>query len=205
MIATARNRIIGLDGEPLDQATVRRLIVPSARWAAPPQPRTELVLSPAVRALRSIGMTANAWAFYNQFHQWIADSTFNLASTTFNMALFLSTSNCATQTNSLYGYLTNEVANANGYTTGGVTLSSVTWTISTATATFTAGNAVWTASGGSITARYAVVYGSGTLNGHLNPLVAFALLDNTPADVTATSGNTLTVQMNASGMFTLTG
>lgn len=199
------NRIVGLDGQPLSAAEARALVLPGRRWAAPPAPRVQVPLSPAVQALRGIGMTANAWAFYNNFHLWIADSTFNLASNTFKMALFTSTSNAATATNNLYGDLTNEVANANGYTTGGVTLTSVTWTISTATATFTAANAVWTASGGSITARYAVVYASGTLNGHASPLVASALLDNTPADVTATSGNTLTVQMNASGMFTLTG
>jgi hypothetical protein len=56
---------------------------------------------------------------------------------------------------------------------------------------------VWTASGGSITARFAVIYEvSGTV-------LCYCLLDSTPADETATNGNTLTVTPNASGIFTL--
>ncbi|MEO7836209.1 MAG: hypothetical protein ABIS21_01045 [Acidimicrobiales bacterium] len=56
---------------------------------------------------------------------------------------------------------------------------------------------VWTASGGSIVARYAVIY---EVAGRV---LCYALLDSTPADVTATTGNTLTVAANASGLFTL--
>lgn len=153
------------------------------------------------------GGAASAWTFYNNFHLWIADSTFNLTSgtQTFNMALFQSTSNFATLTNSLYGDLTNEVANANGYLTGGVALSSQTWTIATATAKFTSAAPTWTASGGNIVARAAVIYLNATSNTHIKPLMCYCLLDSAPADVTITTGNTLTVTPNASGIFTLTG
>ncbi len=54
------------------------------------------------------------------------------------------------------------------------------------TASFTT-NPVWTASGGSITARYAAIYEVG------GDVLAFVLLDSAPADVTATTGNTLTI------------
>jgi hypothetical protein len=43
----------------------------------------------------------------------------------------------------------------------------------------------------------------GTFNSQVDPLIASILLDTTPADVTATAGNTLTLQWNASGIFTL--
>ena len=56
---------------------------------------------------------------------------------------------------------------------------------------------VWTASGGSITARFAVIY---EVSGRV---LCYATLDSTPADVTATDGNTFTVAANASGLFTL--
>ena len=39
----------------------------------------------------------------------------------------------------------------------------------------------------------------------VDPIVCVCLLDTTPADVTATDTNTLTVQINASGVFTLSG
>jgi hypothetical protein len=68
----------------------------------------------------------------------------------------------------------------------------------TTTVTFDATDpAVWTASGGSIVARFAVLYEVG------GDVLAYCLLDNSPADVTVTTGNTLTLTINASGVFTL--
>jgi len=163
-------------------------------------------LSPAVRAALSVYDTASTWAFYNNFHLWVADGTFDLDGDTFKMGLYQSTSNFATASNAVLADLTNEVSNANGYTTGGVTLSGVTWTVATATATFTMSSpASWTASGGSIVCRAAVIYKSGTANGHANPLVCYSILDNTPADTTVVNGNTLQVAASGSGIFTLTG
>jgi hypothetical protein len=57
---------------------------------------------------------------------------------------------------------------------------------------------VWTASGGSITARFACIYENAS-----SKILCYCLLDSTPADVTATTGNTLTVALHASGIFTL--
>lgn len=149
---------------------------------------------------------AGKWKRYDIFSKWIGDGTFDLDANTIKCALYLSTSdaNTLTNVNSLKGDLTNEHANANGYTTGGVTVAA-TWVESSGTTTFDVADAVWTASGGSIVARFAVLYASGTLNGHVDPLIAVCLLDTTPADVTATTGNTLTIQINASGVFTLSG
>jgi hypothetical protein len=84
------------------------------------------------------------------------------------------------------------------YTLGGVALGGVSWTNSAGVETFATGNASWTAAGGSITARYAVIYDVTT-----GDLLAYCLLDSTPADVTVTAGNTLTIQMAAAGVFTL--
>ena len=108
--------------------------------------------------------------------------------------------NAATQT--VYADLTNELSTANGYTSGGATLGSVTWAQSTVTMTWDAADTSWAASGGSITARYAVIRSTVTANGHVEPLVAYILLDISPADVTATTGNTFLLQWNASGIFT---
>lgn len=100
----------------------------------------------------------------------------------------------------------NEISGVNGYTTGGSTLASVTLTQTAGTVKFTSAAYQWTASGGSISAwRRGVVYYLGTLNGKVNPLVGYFLGDSTPADVPATtSGNTLTVTPNASGILSAT-
>jgi hypothetical protein len=145
-------------------------------------------------------MAAGKWKVYDFAKKYLADGTHDLDDTTnWKIALFLSTSNANTLSvgTGVYGDLTNEHANANGYTTGGLALTAETWTRSSSTITFDAADPVWTASGGSIVARFGVIYRNATVNTIVKPLLAVCLLDTTPADVTATDGNTLTVVMNA--------
>lgn len=138
---------------------------------------------------------AGTWAMTNGGRTNLVDGTFDIDSDTYKMALFLSTSNLGASSTT-YAGVTNEHANANGYTTGGI---AVTLTLSgTTTVTIDIDtDPVWTASGGSITARYAVIYEVG------GNILFYCLLDDTPADVTATDGNTLTVAAHASGVATL--
>ena len=154
-------------------------------------------------------MAAGRWKVYDLAKLRLADGTFDMdnASLGLTMALFLSTSNCNTLSvgTGVYGDLTNEHANANGYTTGGIALTGETWTNLAGTETADCDDVVWTASGGSIVARYAVIYCNATVNTIVKPLLAVCLLDTAPADVTVTSGNTLTIGINATGLFTLTG
>lgn len=151
-------------------------------------------------------MPAGKWKVYESAKQYIGDGTIDLDANTFAMALFTSASNANTLAGlSTLSALTNQVANANGYTTGGVALGSITWTNAAGTMTFTSANAQWAASGGSITARYAVVYRTGTVNSVTNAILCVCLLDTAPADVTVTAGNTLTIQINASGIFNMSG
>lgn len=153
-------------------------------------------------------MPAGKWKVYDVAKKYLMDGTHDLDDTTnWKVALFLSTSNANTLSvgTAVYGDLTNEHANANGYTTGGLALTGETWTNSAGTETFDANDPIWTASGGSITARFAVIYRNATVNGIVKPLLAVCLLDTAPADVTATDTNTFKITMNASGIFTLSG
>ena len=113
----------------------------------------------------------------------------------------------APSTDELYSVIgANELATGFGYTNGGGTLSSVVLSQTGGVVKFTCAAFVWTASGGSIPLwRYGAVYYLGTLNGKANPLVGYFLGDSTPADVPATTtGNTLTVTPNASGILSAT-
>jgi hypothetical protein len=100
----------------------------------------------------------------------------------------------------------NEIAAGNGYTAGGIALTSVALTQASGTVKFTSAAAQWTASGTGIPAwRRGVIYAVGTLNGKVNPIVGHFLGDSTPADIPLTSsGNTLTVTPNASGLISAT-
>jgi len=144
-------------------------------------------------------MAAGTLTLYNRFSLYLGNGTadLDLAGSTITAALMLSTSNFATATLVVYADLTNEVATAFGYTQGGVALTSVTYTQSTAKAVLDSASAQWTASGGSITARAVVLYCNATLNGVVKPLIGYALLDATPADVTATAGQPFIVTPDA--------
>ena len=141
-------------------------------------------------------MAAGAWTLTDATRTSLLNGTFDLDSDTFLMALFLSTSNIGAASTT-YAGVTNEHANANGYTTGGISLGSLALSGTTTVTVDETTNPVWTASGGSIVARFAVIYESG------GNVLCYCLLDSTPGDVTATNGNTLTVTFHASGIFTL--
>lgn len=103
--------------------------------------------------------------------------------------------------------ITNELANGNGYTTGGVALSAPTIAdFSTTGYKFSTGNASWTASGSGIPAwRYGVIYVVGSLWGLTSPLLGVFTGDSAPADVPLTaSGNSLVIACPANGWFTST-
>ncbi len=96
-----------------------------------------------------------------------------------------------------------QITAANGYSSGGTGLTSVTWS-ETGSGTgiwrFTAADTVFTASGGSIGPfRYAVLYDD-TPTSPADPLVGY--LDY-GSSVTITTGNTFTIDIGSSGIFTL--
>jgi hypothetical protein len=139
-------------------------------------------------------MAAGAWTFTNAGRTSLIDGTFDINSDTWKMALFLSTSNIGAASTT-YAGLTNEHSNANGYTTGGIAITLTLSGTTTVTVDIST-DPVWTASGGSIVARFAVIYEVG------GNVLCYCLLDSAPADVTVTTGNTLTVETHLSGVFT---
>lgn len=140
-------------------------------------------------------MAADAWLFTNGGRTSLIDGLFDIDGDTWKMALFLSTSNIGA-TSTTFAGVTNEHAAANGYTAGGEAITLTLAGTTTVTVDISS-DPVWTASGGSIVCRFAVIY---EVSGNV---LCYSLLDNAPADVTATDGNTLTVAANASGVFTL--
>jgi hypothetical protein len=143
-----------------------------------------------------MNMAAGAWTFTSAGRTSLIDGTFDINSDSWKMALFLSTSNIGAASTT-YAGLTNEHANGNGYTTGGIAITLTLAGTTTVTVDISV-DPVWTASSGPITARFAVIYEVG------GNVLAYCLLESTgPADITATDGNTLTVAAHASGVFTL--
>ena len=147
-------------------------------------------------------MAAGNWIMYNSAREYIGDGVIDLDTHTFKI-LLTSNSYTPSAAHSTLSNITNQVANGNGYTTGGATLTSVTWGHSGTTATWDAANVSWTATGGSIgPIRIAVIYDD-TPTSPADPLVCYCILDS--ADITVSNGSTFTIAFNASGILTLSG
>lgn len=138
-------------------------------------------------------MAAGNWNVYNDFKAQSYKKIFDIDATdTIKVALVASTSNAinVALVGALYSAITNEVANGNGYTTAGATATSpvVTGGGATGTITFDTANVSWTGSGAGFSARAAVIYDATT-----GDLIAYCLLDSTPADVAVAAGVTMTL------------
>lgn len=139
-------------------------------------------------------MAASAWSLTNTGRTSLLNGTIVPGADTFKIALFLSTSDIGAASTT-YAGVSNEHANANGYTTGGAASTCSLSGTTTVTVDFT--DVSWTATGGSIVARFAVLYEVG------GNVLAYCLLDSTPADKTVPVGEIFEVRIHASGVFTL--
>ena len=152
-------------------------------------------------------MAAGAFVFPDLATFNFFNATNLLAANTSNykLALVKSTWTPADSTDEVWADVSaHEVANSNGYVTGGGALTGVALSHSAGETKFTASPFTWTASGAGIPAwRRGVVYYSGTLNGKVNPLVGHFLANASDVDEpTTTSGNTLAVSPNSGGILT---
>ena len=138
---------------------------------------------------------ATAFGF-DQFLVALASKKHNLASDTLKLAL----SNTApTQaTDDTFSDIT-EIAAGNGYIAGGLTLDSVTVTVSSGVLTVDFANEVLTASGGSIGPfRYVVIYNDTATN---DELIGYFDLGSSQ---TVLDGQSYNFNVAASGFFTIT-
>lgn len=136
-------------------------------------------------------------SLYNHTARRFADGS-NSPSDTYKVRLLTAaTFNAAHTTLAATGG--TEVANANGYTTGGATLTGVAvTTVTTNDAMFDANDASWTASGGAITASYAILYNDTDTD---DPPVAFVDFDGSQS---AADGTDFKIIWSASGIVTFT-
>lgn len=121
----------------------------------------------------------------------------NSASDTYKLLLASSAVFDSTDT-TLAAVSKTELSNANGYTTGGATLASVTYTQSGNDAAFDANDVSFTASGSGLEASYALLYNDTDAN---DPPLLFIDFNGS---VSIASGNTFTIRWSTSGIFTFT-
>lgn len=136
-------------------------------------------------------------SLYNHTAKLFADGS-NAAGDTYKVALYTAATFDATNT-TLAGVTKTEVAGSFGYTTGGQALTGLAvTTVTTNDAKFDANDLTWTASGGAITASYAILYNDTDTN---DPPVAFIDFGGSES---AGDGTDFKIIWNASGIFTFT-
>ena len=152
-------------------------------------------------------MAASAWQLYNEAKKYIGNGTITLGAGVFKMVLAKAASNASTFTLSAYSEITNEVAAAGGYVTGGRDLVPATaqWTVGASAKqmkfTMSSVGLAFTASGANLVdIKYAILRNStGAAAGRL---LCWCQLSS--SNFTVSSPNTLTVLPAATGIFTLT-
>lgn len=134
---------------------------------------------------------------YNKAKQLFLKGDIDL-DTACNVALVTSSYSPNIDSHDYYDDITNEVANGNGYTTGGITLSSTTVILDTTDdeAAFDAADITWSSS--TITARGAVLY-KNTGTGSTSPLIAYF---DFSSDQSSSNGN-FTIAWNSEGILNL--
>lgn len=145
-------------------------------------------------------MAAQAWKIYNKAKKKLGNQTISLSAQTWRIALFQSASDFSDLTTSLLTSISGEVASANNYVQSGKSLAGEVWVTGASAKQykFDADDIIFTASGGNIAnIKAAVIFASGATP----HVLCFASLTST--QFTLADGNTLTIQMNASGIFTM--
>lgn len=134
---------------------------------------------------------------YNHTAKRFADGS-NAVGDTYKVKLLTAATFDATHT-TLAATGGTEATTTTGYTAGGATLASVAVTTETTNdAKFDAADVTWTATGGAITASYAILYNDTDAN---DPPVAFINFDGSQS---AGDGTDFKIIWNANGIFTFT-
>jgi hypothetical protein len=140
-------------------------------------------------------MAASIWTLYNVFKLALFQGLVDLDTSPIKMALMTSSYTPSLTDTTFASISANEIASTFGYTAGGALLNNkVSSVYDTTGAKFSSDPVSWIATGGSIVARYAVLYNSAD-----DGLIARSLLDTTPADITVADGTALVITPSAYG------
>jgi hypothetical protein len=147
-------------------------------------------------------MAASAWTIYDEAKRRIAMGDINLSAGPFRLALYSSAASGSVRTGTLtvQSEIGTQVSGGT-YVAGGLALSGVAWTQAAGSCKFDVTDPVFTASGSAMSnVRFGVIVKSvnTATSGYL---LCYAALSTSQFDVT--TGNTLTIQMHANGVFTL--
>jgi len=148
-------------------------------------------------------MAASAFTLYSNAILEMTKGNFNLSSDTYVATLHTASYSPAPNTQALWSDVSaSELTTVNGYTQGGVVLTTTTDTLSTATVTFSAASVVWSGfSAGPF--RYVIITRRASTSLVTGDLI-LCYSDLTGGGTITGSGGTFTITMSGSGIFQIT-
>lgn len=149
-------------------------------------------------------MTAGAWVTYNHTPLIVGNATVDLDAAGTLRVVLIGSGYTPARTHTLWSDISaNEVSASNGYAAGGYTLTQ-TYTRSGSTSTLDADDPTWAITTATVSAWTAVLMhkAGATLTANDLPL-AYCILDIASAPHTVSPGNSLTLQLNVAGIFTI--
>lgn len=151
-------------------------------------------------------MAAGPWKVFNRAKKFIGNGTLSLSSTTFRIALATSASNLKTTASAKplinRGSLTGYVTSTLGCPREGKAMGGELWTGASSVLKFDTSDVIFTATTSAIAnIKYAFIFLTGASAG-AQKLLCYSTLTTSPITSLAI-GNTLTIQMNSSGVLTL--
>ncbi len=143
-------------------------------------------------------MAAGAWKVNPNAKVHLGNGSFDLSGAVLNMTLASvgASANILTAEISIFTSLGSQCAGG-GYTAGGTTIGGQTYALSAQNAKFDSSD--WIVTGSIASIKYAYIMQS--ISATSGFLLCYSTLSATPFSLTGT--NTLTIQMNAAGIFTL--
>ena len=145
-------------------------------------------------------MAASAFAVFHTFKARLGQKLIDLDTDDIKCALVASTwtPNLATQ-DDWADVSANEIT-GDGYTAGGLSVTTLSFVNSSGTVTWDCDDPSWTAGASGIAARYAVFYDN---TDTAKTLICYSLLDTAPADHSVSSGQVFLITLPATGIFQL--
>jgi hypothetical protein len=146
-----------------------------------------------------MAVTTTTTALYTKFKQKLGTGLIDLSVGPFEVLLTTSTYVPDLTTDEFASTPATNELSGNGYARATIT---PTWSVDGSVMRFIVTDPVFTASGGSLVARRWVLLMDDGVADTSSPLVATGLLDENDLDVTATDGNSITVDFaNVNGLF----
>ena len=151
--------------------------------------------------------TTGTCTVFDAVKNWLGDNSVDLSSNTFGIMLLDDTLNAGAGPDRSTAQFVSDIVSAE-VSGGGYARKtfSGSWTASggaNGQMMLDAADQSWSVSGSNLVARYWVLYDETPGTDATRNLLAFGLLDDNDADVTTTPGNTLTLNVNALGFFTV--